>query len=428
MRSWKKGVAKRKGASSASSSRKAAVADSLEGGDAMPAFSFDTRTIVVILIGVTIVLGATMNLIRLTRKTYPGFGLWTAGTTAYTFGFLFISLRNIIPDIFSIVLAGVLILSAALCFWEGARRFRGKEVHKALIVLLVTGYTVFQLYFTFVLNDIGVRIITYSLLAAVIYGAIALELFRKVPHALRFSSWFTGSLFALYSIFMFFRGLLTELLPPLQDLLEPNMLQAMTFLLAIFFGIAWTFGFVMLNSERLEADLRSAQDKLQKIATTDFLTGIANVRLFSEAGEREVQRAHRYKRTLALLMIDLDHFKKVNDKYGHATGDKILVAFAGICKKCLRKTDIFGRLGGEEFSILLSETDVNGGRKFAERLRATIEKSRIKVEGKNFHITVSIGVTELLPDDNQLEVALRRADDAMYEAKRKGRNLVMVSS
>jgi diguanylate cyclase (GGDEF)-like protein len=393
----------------------------------LPTFSFDTRTIVIILMGVTIVLGVTMNLIRLTRKTYPGFGLWTAGTTAYTFGFLFIALRNIIPDSFSIVLAGTLILSAALCFWEGTRHFRGKEVRKTFIVLLIAGYTLFQSYFTFVHNDIGVRIIAYSLLAALIYGAIALELFRNVPAALRFSSWFTGSLFALYSIFMVFRGFLTELLPPLHDLLEPNMLQAMTFLLAIFFGIAWTFGFVMLNSERLEADLRNAQNKLQKMATTDFLTGIANIRLFSEAGEREVQRAHRYKRSLTVLMIDLDHFKKINDKYGHAIGDKILVAFTGICKKCLRKADIFGRLGGEEFAILLAETDINGGRKFAERLRVIIEKSRIKVEGNTFHITISIGVTQLLPDDNQLEAALKRADDNMYEAKRKGRNQVVIS-
>jgi diguanylate cyclase (GGDEF)-like protein len=272
-----------------------------------------------------------------------------------------------------------------------------------------------------------VRVIAYSVLAALIYGAIALELFRVRRPALRSSSWFTGSLFALYGIFMAFRGLLTELLPPLHDLLEPNTLQALTFLLAIFFGIAWTFGFVMLNSERLEADLRGAQDKLQKMATTDFLTGIANSRLFSEAGEREVQRARRYKRSLAVLMIDLDHFKKINDKYGHAIGDKILVAFAATCKKCLRRADVFGRLGGEEFAILLPETDLSGGEKFAERLRSMIEKSDIKAEKKTLHITISIGVTELLPHDDKLEAALKRADDTMYEAKRKGRNQVVAS-
>lgn len=183
----------------------------------------------------------------------------------------------------------------------------------------------------------------------------------------------------------------------------------------------------MLNSERLESDLKGAQDKLQKMVTTDFLTGIANNRLFLETGEREVQRAHRYKRSLSLLMIDLGHFKKVNDKYGHAIGDKILVAFAAIGKKCLRKSDIFGRLGGVEFAILLPETDVNGGRKFAERLRAIVEQSDIKVENRTFHITVSIGVAELLPDEDQLEAVLKRADDTMYEAKRKGRNQVVIS-
>jgi hypothetical protein len=154
----------------------------------MPEFSFDTRNIVIILMGVTVVLGATMTLIRLTRKTYPGFGLWTAGTITYAFGFLFIALRDIIPDILSIVLAIVLLLSAALLIWEGTRRFRGKKVRKTLIVVVMAGYTIFQSYFTFMNNDIGVRIIAYSLLAAVIYGAIVLELFRKVPTALRFSS------------------------------------------------------------------------------------------------------------------------------------------------------------------------------------------------------------------------------------------------
>jgi diguanylate cyclase (GGDEF)-like protein len=128
-----------------------------------------------------------------------------------------------------------------------------------------------------------------------------------------------------------------------------------------------------------------------------------------------------------VLIIDLDHFKKINDRYGHVIGNKVLVAFTALCKKCLRAVDVFGRLGGEEFAILLPQTDVKGGRRFAERLRAIVEKSELKIEHKTFHITVSIGVTELLSDEDQLETALRRADDTMYEAKRKGRNQVVTS-
>jgi diguanylate cyclase (GGDEF)-like protein len=127
-------------------------------------------------------------------------------------------------------------------------------------------------------------------------------------------------------------------------------------------------------------------------------------------------------------MIDLDHFKKVNDEYGHVVGNKILAAFAAICKKNLRKADIFGRLGGEEFAIILPETDILGGRRYAERLRAIIEKSDIKIGHKTFHITVSIGVTKLLLHQDSFETALKRADDTMYKAKRKGRNQVVIAA
>jgi diguanylate cyclase (GGDEF)-like protein len=319
-------------------------------------------------------------------------------------------------------------VAAVLFFLEGTRRFHGKEIRKTYIVLLIAGYLAFQSYFAFLNNNISVRIIFFSLLIGALCGLVALELFQNLPPSSRFVSWYTGGMFALYSIFMFFRGVLVKLLPPLHTFLETNALTTMTLLLGIFFSIAWTFGFVMLNSERLEADLKKVQKKLEKMATTDFLTGIANNRYFLEAGEREVQRAHRYKRPLALLMIDLDHFKKVNDEYGHVVGNKILAAFAAICKKNLRKADIFGRLGGEEFAIILPETDILGGRRYAERLRAIIEKSDIKIGHKTFHITVSIGVTKLLLHQDSFETALKRADDTMYKAKRKGRNQVVIAA
>ena len=393
----------------------------------MPSFSLDILTLTIMLMAVTAVLSITMILSFLTRKTYPGFGLWTAGNTTFAVGFLCISLRNMIPEIFTVVLANVLLLTAAICFLEGTRLFRGKNAHTIFSTSLIVLYAVFQSYFTFVSNDVSVRIIVVSLLMALIYSLVALELLRNVLPDLRFWNWFTGSLFAVYSIFMFVRGLLTEFLPAPHDLFAPNMLQTITFLLAIFLGIAWTFGFVMLNSERLEFDLKSAQVELEQMAKIDFLTGIANNRFFSEAGENEIQRAHRYNRPLAVLMVDLDHFKKINDEYGHSTGDKALVEFAAICKNILRDVDIFGRLGGEEFAILLPETDIAGGAIIAERLLSAIGKTNIDADNKILHITVSIGVAELLPDEDKLETLLKRADDAMYEAKRKGRNQVIIA-
>ena len=203
------------------------------------------------------------------------------------------------------------------------------------------------------------------------------------------------------------------------------MRKALLVTLALLLGIAWTLGFVMLNSERLEVELKSAQVELQRLAETDFLTGIANNRRFFEAGEREIQRARRYGHPLAALMLDLDHFKKVNDTYGHAAGDKVLVEMTATVRNLLRDIDVFGRLGGEEFAILLPETDLAGGRATAERLRAAIAETAIDAGNRLLRTTISIGVTLLSPEDNGMDALLKRADDAMYEAKRNGRNRVV---
>jgi diguanylate cyclase (GGDEF)-like protein len=336
-------------------------------------------------------------------------------------------LRNIIPDIFSIVLSNVLTVLSSLFFLEGTRLFRGKKVRKTAIVAVTIAYTIAQLYLTFIDSNMNLRIIIVSFLVAAIFGLIVLELLVKVPSDLRFSYWITGSFFAVYSMFLVYRGVSTCLFPLSGDMLAPSMLHSLTFVMAMFLGIGWVIRFIILNSELLENELKDAQLQLQKMATTDFLTGIANRRLFQESGESEIQRARRYKSPLAVLMIDLDYFKKVNDNYGHATGDKALVTFVNNCKKYLRDVDIFGRLGGEEFAILLPETDINGGKILAERLCTVIAESDIEAEDKIFHITVSIGISELLSGEDKLDALLKRADDAMYEAKRNGRNRVAVS-
>ncbi|HPM70960.1 MAG TPA: GGDEF domain-containing protein, partial [Smithellaceae bacterium] len=148
-------------------------------------------------------------------------------------------------------------------------------------------------------------------------------------------------------------------------------------------------------------------------------------RFFFQAGEQEMRRVYRYKNHLSVLMLDIDHFKKINDKYGHAVGDTVLATFADVCKKCLRDIDIFGRLGGEEFAVISPQTDIIGAKILAQRLRTNIEQAEIKTEKGNVRITVSIGATELLSQENDFESVLKRADDAMYEAKRKGRNRVV---
>lgn len=170
--------------------------------------------------------------------------------------------------------------------------------------------------------------------------------------------------------------------------------------------------------KRLEAELQS-------LATTDPLTGLPNRRHFLAQLEQEFARARRFgEPDAALLMLDLDHFKQVNDSHGHAAGDAVLRHFAGRVHNCLRKTDLAGRLGGEEFAILLIGSDRLAAADFAERLRAKVAADEVGFEGKTLRVSVSIGVTQLARDDASADAALARADVALYQAKTKGRNRV----
>lgn len=169
---------------------------------------------------------------------------------------------------------------------------------------------------------------------------------------------------------------------------------------------------------------KAMDEKLLHLATTDTLTGLANRRHFLAQVAQEADRIRRFGSPAALLMLDLDHFKNVNDQHGHAAGDAVLEAFAQAVQASLRKTDWAGRMGGEEFAILLPETAPDAARNFAERLRQTVAALPIAYENMTLGVTVSIGVTSLSPADLAPEDALRRADQAMYQAKAGGRNRV----
>ncbi len=165
--------------------------------------------------------------------------------------------------------------------------------------------------------------------------------------------------------------------------------------------------------------------ELKRLAWTDFLTGVYNRRYLMEMGEKEFSRAKRYDRPLALMMIDIDRFKKINDLFGHPIGDSVLVTLAGLCREMLREQDYFGRLGGEEFLGILPETTLEDAVRAAERLRAEVSKARIQVDGQEISTTISVGVATVGGEDANLSICLKKADDALYEAKDAGRDKVI---
>ncbi|MCA1906168.1 MAG: GGDEF domain-containing protein [Desulfarculus sp.] len=193
---------------------------------------------------------------------------------------------------------------------------------------------------------------------------------------------------------------------------------------ALFFmEVFWNLVFVMINNQRLGNQLRETQDELARLASTDPLTGILNRRSLLLAGEREFLRASRYGRPLAVLAMDLDHFKQVNDRLGHAAGDRVLVALARVLQGQLRASDALGRVGGDEFIALLPETVLEGARRVAERLRqAADQELRQVLGGQDLALSLSVGISVSHPEDASLDELLERADLALYEAKQSGRN------
>lgn len=166
------------------------------------------------------------------------------------------------------------------------------------------------------------------------------------------------------------------------------------------------------------------ESEMKTLATTDALTGANNRHQFFESGSRELRRAERYKKPLTLLMLDIDYFKSINDSYGHQAGDVVLQELSKSATTMLRESDVFGRLGGEEFAVVLPETGLKRGMEVADRLRQRLAEMVVKVDGKEISFTVSIGATLARRSDKVIEDVIKRADEALYKAKRMGRNRV----
>ncbi len=165
--------------------------------------------------------------------------------------------------------------------------------------------------------------------------------------------------------------------------------------------------------------------ELDRLYRIDMLTKVYNRRSFFELAEEAFFENRQDGEDSAVMMLDIDYFKKINDAYGHTLGDMALTEFGMVCSKSIRKTDLIGRIGGEEFAIYLMATQLNNALILAERLRHNVENIELFCEnGEKVQFTVSIGVSQIMPIDNNLDDALRRADSALYEAKRKGRNRV----
>jgi len=180
--------------------------------------------------------------------------------------------------------------------------------------------------------------------------------------------------------------------------------------------------FKFLSGNNIE---NAYHEEIYRLTTIDGLTQVFNKRYFVETLEREIGRAQRYRRDLSLIMFDIDHFKQINDTYGHLAGDHILKQLAATIKTRIRREDILSRYGGEEFAIILPEIDRENALNFAEKIRALVQKATFKFEDTKIPVTISIGVANVTADTQEVDAFIKGADANLYEAKNRGRNRVV---
>ena len=355
------------------------------------------------------------------NKTIPGLRLWML---SFLFGSVFsISLlvRDQIPEVLAVVISqGAISMAAYFCLLA-SRMYMGRRPLSHIYAVLGIGALIsLSVYFTAVQPHPGMRFLLAGLGSGICFLLTAHTLaqggMRRVPARYLFAM-----VAGLHGTFLLLRPVLFKLAAPTAVIgqVDVNLVERVSqfvVLEAIVAVVLLGFGALILANEFITSELRH-------LAVVDPLTNVFNRRAFLTLLDKAISSAERTQTVVPVLVMDLDHFKKVNDTWGHRAGDDVLRHFVVLANRCLRNEDVLGRLGGEEFAIFLPNAGGGGAIAVAERLRALVEAQPLVTDQRPIHLTVSVGVT-LCADGDTADAALQRADEAMYLAKERGRNRV----
>lgn len=358
-------------------------------------------------------MGAVFQAVWRFNRDIPGLKWWTQ---AYAFGFLgcvgFL-LRSHAPAPVSVLLTqGGILLMACLC-WQGCRAHVGRPLMRWLPVCWFIGaWLLLALYFTVVQSDLRVRLVMASVGPGVLFLLSAHTMWPRDSQdhpARRLTAW----VFGVHGVVLLLRPVLFHVgSGHIEAVSVAVLVESIVVLNMLGFCI------LMLVNEHVNAALR-------RLAETDSLTGVFNHRSFLAVLSKAMSVEARLNRHLPVMLVDLDHFKRVNDTWGHQTGDEALRHFVAVANACMRQGDVLGRLGGEEFAVFLPQASGDEAVAVAERLRARVEAHPLPTAHGPIPLSVSVGVAHCRPGERP-ETALGRADHAMYQAKAAGRNRVEV--
>ncbi|WP_019646136.1 GGDEF domain-containing protein [Novispirillum itersonii] len=354
---------------------------------------------------------------RLARAV-PGLRCLTLGMAIAGLSLFLLPVYDLPLPRITLFVASVLLVLSSVLSWYGLRvmLLPGRPPVLPLVTLMI-GHPALVLYFSVLSPFVQMRLVVNSLTLAGMAVAIVIVLIRArqtSPAVL----WVMAGTQGIHAGFLLTRMVLMMQENTLQPYPVPySLIDRLLFLEVVLLLFITALCTVMIVAERLQRELTHQ-------ARTDPLTNTLNRRGFQELAERELLKAARSARPLGVLVADIDHFKRLNDTYGHAAGDMVLQYFCALLNRALRQTDILARLGGEEFVIVLPETPPSEVMDVAERLRRTVQDTPMTFRDFLIPITVSIGVAYYPQSSDTLEGLQACADSALYRAKKSGRNCV----
>ena len=371
----------------------------------------DPKT-VILLTGV--MSGLMSGVLYALKRNYPpsirGLGLWSRCLLILFVGGITVLGRGVLPDLMSISLSSLLLWLGLYVGYMGTQHFFGITPVQRYWLLLIAAVTLVQVWFTVVDPDYRVRLVLTTCMTALLTGTHSVLVLRQ--GGITFARALTAGVLATMSATQLLRLGTVSSLPAGAEFFGSDSIQIIYIATFAFALLLFSVSIVLLATERLYTEL-------QYQASHDSLTHALTRRHMNDACTQELERCHRHGRHMALLLIDLDHFKLVNDTWGHQVGDQVLVNFVNTVRTLLRQPDMLGRLGGEEFLVLLPETSMEEALLVAERIRASCAQ-RLPGPG----CTASVGVTTNRSDSDTIDILMARADSAMYRAKAHGRNRI----
>ncbi len=375
-------------------------------------------TLFLMLIAINITLTLSVGLVA-RAQLRDGMAYWAAGLACNTAGYMLLALRGQISDLLSIVLANVLFSSVFALFTEGVLQFQNRQPRRCAIWLPVLATA---LLFAALIPWQVARV----LLGAIVFSAqstvIVQSLLQRRTTTVGVGQYFMVAGFLMMIVAFAFQGVGTLLrADQIASITTPHVGQTVVFLVAAVSVVVVSLGLVVMTKER-------ADERNQNLAMRDELTGLINRRSLLESMAQHLSTAKRYGQPLSLLMVDVDYFKRVNDSYGHLSGDSVLKAITRVIAQRTRVQDLLGRLGGEEFLVILPNTNEEGARQLAETLRQGVAGASFQAaSGEPIAVTVSIGLCAMSQlQDPQCDDLIGAADQALYRAKAAGRNRVEV--